>query len=63
MNIFKSKKEYDNMPVPFELNNLIEKAVSKAEYMKAGKSIKIKSGYIRAGELFVLQQLFSLLLC
>ena len=49
MNIFKSKKEYDNMPVPFELNNLIEKAVSKAEYMKAGKSIKIKSGYIRAG--------------
>ena len=40
MNIFKSKKEYDNMPVPFELNNLIEKPVSTAEYMKAGKSIK-----------------------
>lgn len=47
MNIYKSKKEYDNMPVPGELDNIIEMAVSKSQYMKEGKGIKRKTGSLR----------------
>lgn len=47
MNIYKSKKEYDNMPVPGELDNIIEMAVLKAEYTKEGKGIKRRSGGLR----------------
>lgn len=47
MNIYKSKKEYDNMPVPEELDNIIEMAVAKAEYMEMPKNHKRKSGGFR----------------
>lgn len=47
MNIYNSKKEYDNMPVPDELDNIIELAVKKAEYMETNKRIKRKFSAFR----------------
>lgn len=40
MNIYDLKREYDNMPIPDELDNIVEAAVTRAENMEAGKGMK-----------------------
>ena len=40
MNIYNIKKEYDNMPIPDELDNIVNMAIAEAQNKEEGKHVK-----------------------